>query len=236
VNVTIIYGTMTKGNTYNCVQLLLNNLRLTMNIKVTDFFSSNDLSYFNHGCLPSGIDGEYRHLHIDYVDCILKSLINSDLIILASPVYSCDISTEMKVLLDDLYYKFITHKSNSFMRNKIGLVISTSAGAGLFNTTRNLKRFLYSLGVQNIFRFTDTLYEVNWENINLKRRLQINKQLSKLSCKILALHINLNTLILPILGKIISPKTQPMVMNSKFSMIDLSYGKKNSNYHKKNVH
>ena len=46
MNVTIIYGTMRKANTYNCVQLLLNNLRLNMNIKVTEFFLPKDLPLF----------------------------------------------------------------------------------------------------------------------------------------------------------------------------------------------
>jgi flavorubredoxin len=219
VNVTIIYGTMTKGNTYNCVQLLLNNLRLTMNIKVTEFFLSDN------------------NFQIDYVDCIVKSLNNSDLIILASPVYSCDINTQMKVLLDNLSNKVIAHKINSIMHNKIGLVISTSAGAGLFNATRSLKRYLYSLGVNNTFRLTETLYEMNWDNLTLKRKIQINKQISKLSCKILHLHINSSNVIFPILSKIISSKIQPIVINNKSNMIDLSYRKNNSHYHnKKNIH
>ena len=88
MNVTIIYGTTKKASTYNCVQLLLNNLRLNMNIKVTEFFLPKDLPSFNRRCFSCLINGEERPHHFNYVDSIVKSLDDSDLIILASPVFS----------------------------------------------------------------------------------------------------------------------------------------------------
>ena len=236
VNVTIIYGTIKRGNTYNCVQLLLNNLKLNANVNVTDFFLSKDSPYFYHGCLSSLSTDKNIHFQVNYVHSIIKSLNDSDLIILASPVYACDISTEMKVLLDDLSHKFIQNKTNSLLCNKIGLVISTSAGAGLFHTTITLKRALHFLGVNNTFRFAETLYEINWENITLRKRMQINKEISKLSNKILALHISLNTGNSDFSNKITSSKTHPILVNNKCSILDLSYRKKHPSFHNKNTY
>ena len=177
MNVTIIYGTTRKASTYNCVQLLLNNLRLTMTINVIEFFLPKDLPYFCRGCFSCPINGEDTCPHFNDIDYITNSLDESDLIILACPVFTCDISTDMKSLLDHLFYKYIQNKTSSFMSNKIGLVMSTTAGAGLFHTTNTLKRNLIFWGINNVFRFSKTLYEINWEDVTLKTKIQINKRI-----------------------------------------------------------
>ena len=134
------------------------------------------------------INSENTLLHLNYTDYITNSLDKSDLIILACPVLNCDITAEMKLLLNDLYYKSIENNTSSFMNNKIGLVMSTAAGAGLFHTTKILKRNLNFLGINNIFKFSKTFYEINWEYVTLKTKLKINKKIFKLSNKILDLY------------------------------------------------
>ena len=175
-----------------------------MNIKVTEFFLPKDLPSFNRGCFSCLINGEERRPHFNYVDSIVKSLDDSDLIILACPVFTCDITTEMKSFLDHLSYQYMQKKTNYSMNNKIGLVMSTAAGAGLFHTTRTLKRNLNFWGINKIFKFSETLYEMNLEDVTLKTKIQINKKIFKLSNNILNLYSNSHPIKATILSKITS--------------------------------
>ena len=70
------------------------------------------------------------------------------------------------------------NKTNSFMNNKIGLVMSTASGAGLFYTTKSLKRNLNFWGINNTFKFSKTLYEMDWEDVTLKTKIQIDRKTS----------------------------------------------------------
>lgn len=192
VNVTIIYGTMSKANTYTCVQLLLKSLKLNMDINVTEFFLFKNLSYSCDECSSTLINAEEIASHINYADSIINSLDKADLIILACPVFNCDISSEMKSFLKHVSYHYIYNKTNSLMHNKIGLVMSTTAGAGLFHATNLLKKFLSSLGIQDILKFSETLYEVNWKYLNSKAKKQINKKILKLSNNVLEFYNSLH--------------------------------------------
>lgn len=235
VNVTIIYGTMKKASTYNCVQLLLNNLNLNMNIKATEFFLPKDLPYSCRGCLSCLINSQDECPHINNVDSIINSFNQSDLIILACPVLSCDISDEMKSLLSHLFYKSIKDKTNPFMRNKIGLVMSTTAGAGLFHTIRTLKRNLNFLGVNNVFSFSKTLYEMNWEDVNLKTKKQINEKISRLSNNILYLYGKSQSIKAPLLSKfVLSPKITTF-KKYHCNVIDFKYWQNRAYLHGKNI-
>lgn len=234
MNVTIIYGTTKKANTYNCVQLLLNNLRLNTNIKITEFFSPKNLPSFNRKCFSSLINGEDRRYQFNYVDSIVKSLDDSDLIILASPVFTCDISIEMKSFLEHLSYQYMQKKINYSMNNKIGLVMSTAAGAGLFHTTRTLKRNLNFWGINKTFKFSETLYEMNLEDVSLKTKKRINGKILKLSNKILDLYSDSCTAKTPIFSKITSSKREPIFKNNHCNVIDFSYWKEHSCFHVRN--
>ena len=205
-----------------------------MNIEVTEFFLSKDLPYFYHECFPNPLNSEDKCPHFNYLDSVAKSLDKSDLIILACPVSTCDITTEMKLFLNHLSYNYMQNDTNSLMSNKIGLVMSTASGAGLFNTTKTLKKNLNFWGINNIFKFSKTLYEMNWEDVNLKTKKQINKKIFKLSNKILTLYSNSHPLKLQNFSKITSLKIQPMFKNNNFNVIDFKYWKNQAYFHIKN--
>ena len=230
VNVTVIYGTMKRANTYNCVQLLLNNLSVATSIKVREFFLPKDLPLL-YGNSPSNtIISENTLLHLNSTSYITDSLDKSDLIILACPVSKCDITAHMKLLLNHLHYKSIDNNSSSFMKNKIGLVISTSAGAGLFHSTEIMKKSLNFLGITNICKFSKTFYEKNWDYVTSKTKLKINKKVFKLSNKIIALYLSTHTKSAAISNQIISSKVIPIFNTNNSNVLNLSYEGNNS-YH-----
>lgn len=208
VNISVIYGTNKKTCTYDCVQLLLNRLKLTIPITVKEFFLEKELSNKSNKIFTCLIDDKSIHVNSTPIDYLTSSLNTSDLIILASPVIQCDITKELNSLLNHLLYKSIECNTKSFMNTKIGLVMSTTAGAGLSYTTNNLKKNLVFWGIHNIFRFSRTIYETNWEDVDMKTKLKINKRIFKLSNKILDKYSSMNTTF--------SKKTTPYMLEPNF--------------------
>lgn len=234
VNVTIVYGTIIKSNTYNCVQLLLNNLKFNINIEVKEFFLSKDFPYIYHEGFSNLANGNCQRHHFNYIDTVAKSLDKADLIILACPVSTCDITREMKSFSNYLSYGYMQNNKNSLRSTKIGLVMSTACGAGLFHTTRALKKSLNLWGVNNIFSFSETLYEMNWKDVSLKTNKKINKKISKLSNNISDLYNRSRTSETPIMSEITSSKIEPLFKNNHCNVINFSYWKKHSSFYVRN--
>jgi multimeric flavodoxin WrbA len=230
VNVIVIYGSSNETSTYNCVQLLLNNLRLNVNIKVTEFFLlEND--FYNGYPSYSNISSKT----CDDIRYITDSLDNADLFVLASSVFKCDISIEMKMLLDKLSYRYMSDSTRSLMNNKIGLSISTAAGAGLSHTTKILKRNFNSFGIKNTLKFSKTLYEMNWEYVSLKTKMKINREIFKLSYKILDLYNHTYNIKPSAFRKISLSKKKDVLINDNSNVIELNSWKYQPHLHSRHI-
>lgn len=223
VNISVIYGSTKKACTYNCVQLLLNSLKLTTPIIVKEFFLEKEISNKSDRFFSCFINGDFIYLSSNSLDYLTNSLDNSDLIILASPVIQCDITAELNSLLNHLFYKSIEYNTKSFVNTKIGLVMSTTAGAGLPTTINNLKKNLFFWGINNVFRFSKTIYEMNWEDVNLKTKLKINKTIFKLSNKILNKYSNSSSMNMSVSNKIIPYLFEQYFKNQNTNVIPLSF-------------
>ena len=225
MNISVIYGTTRKTCTYNCVQMLLNNLKLTIPINVKEFFLEKEVpNYFDEFFLCY-INGEIIYPNSNPIDYLTNSLDNSDLIILASPVIQCDTTTELNSLLNLLFFKSIEYNTQSFMNTKIGLVMSTTSGAGLSHTTNNLKKNLFFWGIHNVFRFSKTLYEIDWEDVSLRTKIKINKRIFKLSNKILDIYLNSSTKN-TVSNKTIDYKFEPTLKNKYNNILNVNFRKK----------
>ena len=226
MNISVIYGTNKNTCTYNCVQILLNSMKLTVPITVKEFFLDKELSDKSNKIFSCFIDNNSIQISSTPIDYLTSSLDSSDLVILASPVIQCDITTEFDSLLKHLLNKSIECNRNSHMNTKIGLVMCTTAGAGLSYTTKNLKKNLIFWGIHNIFRFSRTIYETNWEDVDIKTKLKINKRIFKLSNKILTKCCYMNT---TFSNKLIPYLSKPYFKNQHGNVISINF-KQNSTY------
>lgn len=230
MNVIVIYDNSSETNTYNCVQLLLNALKLNIELKVTEFFLSKDYIYNGRLSYPD-IDSKT----VNGMEYIINSLDSSDLLIIASPVSKCDISNEMKLFLHRLSCCYLLSSSRSQINDKIGLSISTTSGAGLFYTSKILKRNLNSLGIKNTLKFCRTLYEISWEDVSLKTKMRIHKDIFKLSYKILGLHNRTYNKKRLILRKVIFSKDNNALIDSSPNIIQLSSWKYQTHLHNRHI-
>lgn len=184
MKITVIYGTLHKGSTYNCVNLMLEQIKNKTQTEVTEFFLPKDMPNFCVGCFSCFSKGESTCPHYASVHPIAEALEKADLIILASPVYVYDVSGQMKTLLDHFGYRWMVHRPHPAMFNKIGLVVSTTAGGGNKRTNETMYKSLSFWGVKRIFSFGKAVRAANWEGVSPKTKEKIADEISVLSEKI----------------------------------------------------
>lgn len=183
MRVTVIYGTMHKGSTYNCVKVLLESLK-SEDINITEFFLPKDMPHFCNSCFSCFLNGEETCQHYKEMHPITEFLDKSDLIILASPVYVCNMSGQMKAFLDHLAYRWIPHRPNQQMFHKVAVVVSTAAGAGTRDTNKAMKKNLVYMGINKVYSYGVNVGAMSWEDVKLEKKRKIKSQLRKIGVKV----------------------------------------------------
>lgn len=181
MKITIIYGSMRHGSTYNCVNILKEELGTYSDNETVEFFLPKDMPHFCNGCFSCLYNGEDTCPHYESMKPIVEALENADLIILASPVYCYDVSAQMKVFLDHLSYIWLPHRPRPSMFKKIGIVISTAAGIGMSHTNKTMKKNLQFWGVKKVFSYGKAVAASKWEDISTERQQKIRKELSTIA-------------------------------------------------------
>lgn len=205
MKITIIYGTTRKSIAYNYVKIVLNQLDAKINSQLTEFFLPKDLPYFCNGYFLT-LEDTFPYFE-EYITPMMKALEESDFIILASPIYTCDESINMKLLLNILSYRWMPHRENRpSMSDKIGLVVSINNGVGLYDTTKVMTNSLRFWGIKNIYKISTSESSMNSKTVDLETRKRINKEI----------HIKVNRILETKneLDNIISPKSFKSILES----------------------
>jgi len=179
----IIYGSKSKGSTYNCVQLFKNYLRELTKVTFTEFTLPTHLPHICLGCFTCFKNGEDKCPHAEYVQPIATALREADGIILSSPVYACDVSGALKTLFDHLCYIWMTHRPMEEMFSKIGMVITTAAGAGAVTSIRTMKKNLKYWGVRRTLSFGGPIAATSWQEVSLKTKTEFERKLKSIAVK-----------------------------------------------------
>ena len=183
MKIVAIHGQMHKGSTYNITKLFLENLS-DENTEIIEFFLPRDMPNFCIGCFNCFTKGEEQCPHVHMVQPIVKAIEEADLLILESPCYVYGMSGQLKTLMDHLAYRWMAHRPHPKMFNKVGLAISTAAGAGTKKVVKSLKNNLFFWGVPKIYCYGKNVGASSWETVKPKKKLKIEKEVEKLSRKI----------------------------------------------------
>ncbi|NLI21599.1 MAG: flavodoxin family protein [Clostridiales bacterium] len=175
MKITVINGGMRHGSTWHCKEAILKAIGEHTETEVTEFSLPRDLPHFCVGCYQCFLKGEQSCPHAAFVQPIAQALCQSDLIMLASPVYGLDVSGQMKACLDHLCYQWMSHRPSAAMFRKLGLVVTTTAGMGLRRTGKTMRLSLKYWGVQKIFTFAKPVAAMRWEEIPDRKRKQIEQ-------------------------------------------------------------
>lgn len=184
MKITIIYGTGRKeqSSTYNIAQQFI--AELARGDVVTEFHLPKDMPEFCTGCYSCFSD-HTKCPHYNYIQPIADSMQNADLIIFTAPVYVYHVPGQVKTLLDHFGYQWMVHKPEADYFQKQALIITTAAGGGMQNATKDLKDSFDWWGVARTYTFEKSVRASSWENVNEKTKAAISLEVKKTSQKIL---------------------------------------------------
>ncbi|CCQ95890.1 NADPH-dependent FMN reductase [[Clostridium] ultunense Esp] len=183
MRIVVLHGQLHKGSTYNITKLFLDNLS-DENTEIIEYFMPKDTPSFCIGCFNCFTKGEEQCPHAEVVQPIVKAIEEADLLVLESPCYVYGMSGQLKTLLDHLAYLWMPHRPHPKMFSKVGLVISTAAGAGTKKVTKALKDNLFYWGVAKIYRYGKNVAASSWETVKPEKKRQIEKEVIKLASRI----------------------------------------------------
>lgn len=183
MRIIVLYGQMHKGSTYNITRLFLDNLS-DEGTEITEFYMPKDAPSFCIGCYNCFTKGEEQCPHADIVQPIAKAIEEADLLILASPCYVYGMTGQLKTFLDHLGYQWMPHRPHPKMFSKIGLVISTAAGAGTKRVTKTLQDNLFYSGVPKIYSYGKNVGASSWETVKPEKKLKIEKEVIQIATQI----------------------------------------------------
>ena len=183
MKVTVIHGQSHKGSTYNITQQIIDKIS-SENKQIDEYFMPKDGPDYCIGCYKCFNEGEEFCPQAERVQKIVKSMEESDIIIIDSPTYCYGMTGQLKTLLDHFGYMWLSHRPKGVMFNKVGIVISTAAGTGANRVTKSLSQQLFWLGVPKVLRYSKNVNASNWVEVPNKIKVSIERDTSTLSKKV----------------------------------------------------
>ena len=180
MKITVIHGQNHKGSTYNAAKMLYDKL----DADVTEFFLPRDFNSFCVGCNNCFKKSEKLCPHYEALSPITSAIDNADIIIFASPVYVYHVTAAMKTLLDHYGYRWMIHRPEESMFRKQVVCISTAAGGGMKETTKDIADSTFFWGVAKTYKIGFAVREVTWNDVNEDIKEKIRKQIYSLANKI----------------------------------------------------
>ena len=119
--------------------------------------------------------------HASLILPIKKALLDSNLIILASPVYVMHLTGQMKTFLDHTPAMFLIHRAEKSMFKKQAIVVSSAAGPVFKATEKEMKVVLNFWGISKIYSLGAAVAATNWETVNFKKKAIIQKKTIKIA-------------------------------------------------------
>jgi multimeric flavodoxin WrbA len=178
MNIAVIHGQAHHGSTWHLTKLVLDRFP---DAHVDEFFLPKDGPGYCVGCYTCFLKGEERCPHAAAVQPIARALEAADLIVMTSPSYVLDVSGQMKALLDHLGYRWMPHRPHPGMFSKLGLCVSTTAGAGSGRTMATMRKSLEFWGVAKVFTLGASVAALNWEGVKPKKKREIERRAEKLA-------------------------------------------------------
>jgi len=182
MNITVINGTEQKGCTHAMKELFLSAMDDGHNI--TEFYLPRDCPVFCTGCKACF----YRDIsvcpHSQYTLPIWESIVNADLLVIASPSYVFNVTGQMKAMLDHFATKWMAHSPEKPMFSKQAVIITNAIGAGMGKTARCIKDSLDFWGVARVHIIKQALFQPKLELVDVKRKNAIKKRCEKIVDKI----------------------------------------------------
>ncbi len=220
MKITVVNGNSRHGSTWHCMDLVRQELAKYGEVQTAEFFLPKDMPHFCNGCFSCLMNGEHTCPHFESVTHIAQAMLDADLIILTSPIYAMDISGQLKALLDHLCYMWFSHRPNPQMFNKVGLIIATTAGAGLGHAVKTMHNSLKFWGVKRIFVHKNVVGAMKWGDVSAKKQAQIQKQAAAMAKRITKAVKNADRLPAPLFSRVFFKMMTGMMKKNTWNLRD----------------
>lgn len=182
MNITIIHGQTHHGVTYTMTTAVLKQLKAADD-EVREFFLPKDGPGFCVGCNTCFLKGEAHCPDADTVQPIALAMEWADVIILDSPNYVMEMSGAMKNLMDHLAYRWVTHRPHGSMFGKVGITVSSSAGAPPNHVVNAMAKQLKWLCVSKVYWFPLISNAMGVHDLKPEKWAELEKRAAKVAKK-----------------------------------------------------
>jgi len=176
----IIHGQSHEGSTCHMARLLAKKL----DAEITEFFLPRDFGEFCRGCSVCFMKGEEYCPHYKQLKPITDVIDESDVIILASPVYVYHASGPMKALLDHYGYRWMVHRPEEKMFSKQAVVMCTAAGSGLKHANKDMADSTFFWGCAKTYKLGVAVAASSWEEIDPRIMAKIERKATEVADKV----------------------------------------------------
>ena len=159
MKILIIHGSPRRGNTWNIV----NRVREKINKEIDVNYEIIELSKMKipmcTGCFNCILKSEEKCPHYESIKYINNKIDWCDAMIITSPVYSLQVSGQLKNFLDHMSYNF--HRPKYF--NKKALIITTTAGVNAKEISNYINEVLTFWGINTTYKLPIVYRDNNLE-------------------------------------------------------------------------
>lgn len=146
MKITVIHGSMRRGNTYALTQAVLERLKAHGDVELTEFRVSELELPFCASCHLCFERGEDACPHRAILRPVTDAIESCDALVASGVVYALHLNAAMKNLIDHLAYYM--HRPRLF--DKQALVVTTTAGAAERAVAKYLRHILNEWGITTV--------------------------------------------------------------------------------------
>ena len=179
MEITVIHGQGHKGSTYHITDMVKERLTDSGTV-VHEYYMPKDTPAFCVGCFQCIMKGEEYCPGAEKVREITESMLRSEIIIIDSPTYCLEMTGQLKTLFEHFGFKWMSHRPRKEMFGKIGIAISTDAGAGSNSVTKSISKQMNWWCIQKIYRMPVNVRASSWEDVSDNIRQKAARKTEKL--------------------------------------------------------
>ena len=185
MKITVIHGQGHKGVTYALTHALLDRLAEGRECSVREFFLPKDGPGFCVGCNNCFLKGEEYCPAAEKVRPVAEAMDWADVILLDSPNYVLEMSGSMKNLLDHFAYRWVTHRPSGAMYRKVGVALSSSAGAPATGVGESMARQLKWMGCPKVYLVPFICNALGVNDLSDKKRAEMARRTERAARRVL---------------------------------------------------
>lgn len=183
MKIVLINGTTYKGTTYHYAHLLAEKL----GGELQEFFLPKDFGENCLGCTTCLYKSETLCPHYAKLKPLSEAMDEADVLIFASPTYVYHVTGAMKSFLDHYGWMWMLHRPKEAYFKKIGIALSTCAGAGAKNACQDIADSFFYWGIAKTYQLPFTVKATALTSVTPKTDQAVLKKLDQ-TAKAIARH------------------------------------------------